>query len=35
MHTQVAGCLWTLMAVIKDVTKDKMLPESGTVVVLW
>ncbi|XP_010715847.1 protein Lines homolog 1 [Meleagris gallopavo] len=29
MHTQVAGCLWTLMAVIKDVTKDKMLPESG------
>jgi len=35
MHIQVAECLWTLTAVIKDVMKDKMLPKPGTVVVLW
>ncbi|XP_031443658.1 ceramide synthase 3 isoform X2 [Phasianus colchicus] len=28
MHTQVAECLWTLTAIIKDVMKDKMLSES-------
>ncbi|NXJ13853.1 LINES protein, partial [Odontophorus gujanensis] len=29
MNTQVAECLWTLTAVIKDVMKDKMLPKPG------
>lgn len=29
MHIQVAECLWTLTAVIKDVMKDKMLPKPG------
>ncbi|POI31755.1 hypothetical protein CIB84_004494 [Bambusicola thoracicus] len=29
MHTQVAECLWTLTAVIKDVMHDKMLTKPG------
>uniref|UniRef100_A0A8C2YHB4 Lines homolog 1 n=1 Tax=Coturnix japonica TaxID=93934 RepID=A0A8C2YHB4_COTJA len=29
MCTQVAECLWTLTAVLKDVMKDKMLPKPG------
>ncbi|XP_072201502.1 protein Lines homolog 1 [Excalfactoria chinensis] len=29
VHTQVAECLWTLTAIIKDVVKDKMLPKPG------
>ncbi|XP_052527752.1 protein Lines homolog 1 isoform X1 [Tympanuchus pallidicinctus] len=34
MHTQVAECLWTLTAVIKDVMKDKMLPGPGVLKLL-
>ncbi|NXL87188.1 LINES protein, partial [Alectura lathami] len=29
MHTQVAECLWTLTAIVKDILKDKTLPKAG------
>ncbi|XP_013811821.2 protein Lines homolog 1 [Apteryx mantelli] len=29
MNTQIAECLWTLTAIIRDVLKDKVLPKAG------
>ncbi|NWY54711.1 LINES protein, partial [Chionis minor] len=31
VNTRVAGCLWTLRTIIKDILRDKVLPKAGTV----